>query len=85
MKICKFYSFKSQPKAFKLVLNFLPNGPHKTTLEFFSKFSNSLLYPMEKSKTSIIWKTNVIEQKGVNFGTQGVLVQHIWGTFGLVF
>ncbi len=32
VKISKRYSsHKSQPKVFKLVLNFTPNGPHKTT------------------------------------------------------
>ncbi len=30
-KISKRYSYKSQPKAFKLFLNFLSNGPHKTS------------------------------------------------------
>ena len=31
-KLSKRYSsYKSQPKAFKLFLNFLPNGPHKTS------------------------------------------------------
>ncbi len=31
-KISKRYSsYKSQPKVFKRILNFLPNGPHKTT------------------------------------------------------
>ncbi len=35
-KISKRYSsYKSQPKAFKLFLNFLPNGPHKTTFGIF--------------------------------------------------
>ncbi len=29
VKISKRYSYKSQPKAFKLFLNFLPNAPHK--------------------------------------------------------
>ncbi len=28
-------SYKSQPKAFKLFLNFLPNGPHKTVFGIF--------------------------------------------------
>ncbi len=28
VKISKRYSYKSQPKAFKLFLNFFPNGPH---------------------------------------------------------
>ncbi len=35
-KISKRYSnYKSQPKAFKLFLNFLPNGPYKTTFGIF--------------------------------------------------
>ncbi len=41
MKISKRYSsYKSQPKAFKLFLNFLPNAPHKST---FGIFENSSL------------------------------------------
>ncbi len=32
MKISKCYSsYKSQPKDLKLILKFLPSGPHKTT------------------------------------------------------
>ncbi len=35
-KFSKRYSaYKSQPKAFKLFLNFLPNGPHKITFGIF--------------------------------------------------
>ncbi len=34
-KISKRHSYKSQPKVFKLFLNFLPNGPHKTTFGIF--------------------------------------------------
>ncbi len=34
-KILKRHSYKSQPKAFKLFLNFLPNGHHKTTVGIF--------------------------------------------------
>ncbi len=30
MKISKHYSYKLQLKVLKLVLNFSPNGPHKT-------------------------------------------------------
>ena len=30
-KISKHSSYKSQPKALKLFLNFLPSGPHKAT------------------------------------------------------
>ena len=31
----RYSSYKSQPKAFKRFLNFLPNGPHKTTFAIF--------------------------------------------------
>ncbi len=31
----RYSSYKSQPKGFKLFLNFLPNGPHKTTFGIF--------------------------------------------------
>ncbi len=31
----RYSSYKSQPKAFKLFLNFLSNGPHKTTFAIF--------------------------------------------------
>ncbi len=35
-KISKRYSsYKLQPKVFKLFLNCLPNGPHKTTFGIF--------------------------------------------------
>ena len=64
----KISSYKLQQKVLKLFLNFPPNGPHKTTLGIFdilslrffiSKISNSLiLHPLEKPKTSIIWKTS---------------------------
>ncbi len=38
-KISKRYSsYKSQPKVFKLFLNFLPNGPTKVCLVGFLKF-----------------------------------------------
>ena len=37
--ISKRYSYKSQPKAFKLFLNFLPNGLHKTTFGIFKILS----------------------------------------------
>ncbi len=33
--ISKRYSYKWQPKVFKLFLNFLPNDPHKTTFGIF--------------------------------------------------
>ncbi len=31
----RYSSYKLQPNAFKLLLNFLPNGPHKTTFGIF--------------------------------------------------
>ncbi len=69
-KIPKFYSYKSQPEAFKLVLIFPANGPHKTKLVsfeilifflflkfffFFLENSNSLFYIMEQEQINV-WK-----------------------------
>ncbi len=31
----RYFSYKSQPKLFKLFLNILPNGPHKTMFGIF--------------------------------------------------
>ena len=42
-KILKCYSYKSQPKAFKLFVNFLLNGPHKTTLGTFEILNIEIL------------------------------------------
>ncbi len=43
VKISKRYScYKSQPKVFKLFLNFLPNGPHKSTVLDFLNFELTL-------------------------------------------
>ncbi len=43
-KISKPYSsYKSQPKAFKLFLNFLPNDPHKTTFGIFDILKTEIL------------------------------------------
>ncbi len=62
-KMSKCYSYQSQPKVFKLFLNFLPNGPHKMMfgifeifsfqilMIFFSKISNSPLHDC-----SLIWR-----------------------------
>ena len=90
-KISKcYFSYKSQPKAFKLFLNFLINGPHKSmfgifeilslrflTIFFFSKIANSPLYPIEKSKTSIIWKRSDHRAKRSEIWDLWVVVQHI--------
>ncbi len=63
VKISKHYSYKSQPKRFKLYLKFPPNGPYQNTLVRTIKYINFLfpifndflsLYPMEKPKTSIM-------------------------------
>ena len=51
---------------------------------FFSKNSNSRLYPMEKSKTSVILKTIDRRAKRSEIWDSRVVVQHIWGTFGLL-
>ncbi len=38
-----YYSYKSQLKVFKLFLNLLPNGPHKTTFGIFEIFKIEIL------------------------------------------
>ena len=59
-KISKRYFYKSQLKVFKLLLNFLPNGPHKITFAIFEIlkieilmifFSFSLTYHPMGAKT----------------------------------
>ncbi len=35
----RYSSYKYQPKVFKLLLNFLPNGPHKLLLWIFESLS----------------------------------------------
>ncbi len=95
MKISKRYSYKSQLNVLKHFLNSPPNGAHKTTFGvfenlsfsfltiFFWKIANSPLYPMEKSKTSIIWKTSDHRAKRSEIWDSLVVLQHIYGTFGL--
>ena len=63
-KVSKRYSFyKSQPRLFKLLLNFLPNGPHKTAFGIFWKlkfwrilfiFVNMAPYGSENFKTLLL-------------------------------
>ena len=42
-QISRHYSCKSHPNAFKLFLNFLPNGPHKTTFGIFEILKTKIL------------------------------------------
>ncbi len=141
-KISKCYSsYKSQSKVFKLFLNFLPNGPHKTTfgmlkienLTNFIRFVNMGPYGSENFKTLLLlqittqsfltspefppsgrhktpfgifeilsfrfltfffqnFKFTIVaygEIKNLNYlGSEilesRVVLQHTWGTFGLV-
>ena len=55
-KISKRYSsYKSQPKVFKLFLNFPPNGPHKNTLDIFEILSfRSITIFFENFKFTIV-------------------------------
>ena len=46
--------------------------------------ANSPLYPMEKSKTSIILKTRARRAKRSEIWESRVVIQHIRGTFGLL-
>ncbi len=39
----RYSSYKSQPKVFKLFLNFLPNGPPKTTFGIFENLKTEIL------------------------------------------
>ncbi len=39
----RYSSYKSQSKVFKLLLNFLPNGPHKTTFGILEILKNEIL------------------------------------------
>ncbi len=57
----RYSSYKSQPKVFKLFLNFLPNSPHKTTVGifeiliiFFFGFPNTGLYGSQNFKTLLL-------------------------------
>ncbi len=84
VKISKRYSsYKSQPNVFKLVLNFLPNGPHKIALGifqiwgfwilmiFFQTFKLTIVAYGE-IKSSIIWTNErFVEQNGAKFGIRG--------------
>ncbi len=57
VKISKRYSsYKSQPKVFKLVLIFPPNGPHKNTFGLFEVLSFQVLtfFFLENFKFAIV-------------------------------
>ncbi len=82
VKISKRSStYKSQPNVFKLV-DFPPNGPHKTTLGIFlfwvSDFKRILVeilkftfVPYEETKRpQMSGKRVIVEQIGMKFGTQ---------------
>ncbi len=85
VKISKRYSsHTSQPKVFKLVLNFLPNGPHKTVFEIFDILSFRFLIISFFKKIQIhhckLWRNQkpqlsgkraIVEQNGLKFGTCG--------------
>ncbi len=83
-KVLKRYSScKSQPKVFKVFLNFLPNGPHKTKfgsfdilkieiLMYFVIFSNIGPYRGGNFKTLLLPKTQRPVMKLVlNFSPDG--------------
>ncbi len=52
--------------------------------DFFAKISNSPLYPVEKPKSSIIWKTSDRRAKRSEIWHSQVLTIPIWCTFDLV-
>ncbi len=75
------YSYKSQPKLLKLILNFPNNGPHKITLKifevlsfrflmiFFRKFQIRHCSLWKNQKPQLSGKRAIVEQSGVKFGT----------------
>ena len=82
-KISKRYSsYRLQPKAFKLFLNFLPYGPHETTFgifeilsfrfltNIFRKFQIHHCILWRSQKCQLSGKRAIVEQNGVKFGTQ---------------
>ncbi len=84
VKISKCYpSYISQPKAFKPVLNFPPNGPYKITLGsfeilsvrflmiVFQKFHIHLCTLWRNQKPQLSGKRAIVEQNGMKFGTRG--------------
>ena len=90
----RYSSYQSQPKVFKILPNFPPNGPHKTTFGIFESLSFRFLTFFFENikftiiaygdiKTSIIWKTSARRAKRSESLDSRVVVQHIWGTFGL--
>ncbi len=82
-KISKCYSYESQPKVLKLVLNFPPNGPHrimfgifdilsfKFLIIFFRKFQIHDCNLWRNQKPQLSGKQVIVEQNGVKFGTHG--------------
>ncbi len=79
-------------QVFKLVLIFRPYGSRWGLYEIFRfwfvtmflKIPNSPLCTMDKSKPPLSIKPAIVEPNIVTFGTRGLVVQHIWGTCGLV-
>ena len=69
-KISKHYSsYKSQAKLFKLLLNFLPNGPHKTTFGIFQILKIKIL--MIFFSFSLTW-----DPMGAKISNLGLRVEH---------
>ncbi len=79
-KISKRYSsYKSQPKAFKHFLNFLPNGPHKITFGIFEILSYWFLFRKFQIHHCTLWRNRnpqlsgkqaIVEQNRVKLGTR---------------
>ncbi len=79
----RYSSYKSQPKDFKLFLNFPPNGPHKMKLGIFEILSFRFLTIFFRNvqihhcslwrnqKPQLSGKRAIVEQNGVKFATCG--------------
>ena len=79
----RYYSYKSQPKVFKLFLNFLPNGPHKNyvwdfdILKLFYSVSltwdsmgekiSNVTPPTNRSQTFWNWSWNFLPMASQNY------------------
>ncbi len=98
VKLSKFYfAYKSQPKVFKVVLNEFSSQRSSQNYIWDWKFEfvivNDHLFENFKStisaygkikKNSSILKTSDRRAKRSEIWDLWVIVQHIWGTFGLV-
>ncbi len=96
-KISKHYSSsKSQPNVFKLLLNFLPNGPHKTVFGIFEILKIEILnvfffifVNMGPSRSKNFKTLLLLQIAAKNFETCSEFATNgphktMWGIFGIL-